>query len=62
MRLSWESKLLYGSDCNDLDGAGPTRIGSQTIAVVRRLAASRTIERKLLYENAKRLFRLSLGP
>jgi predicted TIM-barrel fold metal-dependent hydrolase len=55
-----QNKLLYGSDCNDLDGAGPTCIGSQTIAVVRRLAASRTIERKLLYENAKRLFRLSL--
>ena len=32
--------------------------GAQTIAAIRRLAPSKTIERKLLYENAKKLFRL----
>ena len=51
-------KLLFGSDCNDRDGGGPTCLGGQIIAAVRRLAADRPIERKLLYENAKRLFRL----
>jgi len=53
-----QDKLLYGSDCNDRDGGGPTCQGAQTIAALRRLAATRGIERKLLYGNAKRLFRL----
>jgi predicted TIM-barrel fold metal-dependent hydrolase len=51
-------KLLFGSDCNDRDGGGPNCLGAQIIATVRRLAADRQIERKLLYENARRLFRL----
>jgi predicted TIM-barrel fold metal-dependent hydrolase len=53
-----QDKLLFGSDCNDSDGAGEQCQGSQTIATIRRLAASRTIERKLLHDNAKRVFRL----
>jgi predicted TIM-barrel fold metal-dependent hydrolase len=53
-----QNKLLYGSDCNDHDGGGPKCIGAQTIAIIRRLAADRQVERKLLYENAKKLFRL----
>jgi predicted TIM-barrel fold metal-dependent hydrolase len=52
-----QDKLLFGSDCTDVDGSGPTCQGAQTIAAIRRLAASKTIERKLLYENAKKLFR-----
>ena len=52
-----QDKLLYGSDCSDHEGAGPKCQGAQTIAVVRRLAASRAIERKLLFENANKLFR-----
>ena len=53
-----QDKLLFGSDCNDRDGGGPTCIGAQTIAVIRRLARDRSIERKLLYQNAKKVFRL----
>jgi predicted TIM-barrel fold metal-dependent hydrolase len=53
-----QDKLLYGSDCNDLDGGGPKCIGAQTIAIIRRLAASKAIERKLFYENAKKLLRV----
>jgi predicted TIM-barrel fold metal-dependent hydrolase len=53
-----QDKLIYGSDCSDLDGTGPKCQGAQTIAAIRRLAASKTIERKLLYGNAKPLFRL----
>jgi predicted TIM-barrel fold metal-dependent hydrolase len=53
-----QDKLVYGSDCNDLEGAGPKCQGAQTIAAVRRLVGSKAVERKLLYENAKRLFRL----
>jgi predicted TIM-barrel fold metal-dependent hydrolase len=51
-------KLLFGSDCSDRDAGGPNCLGAQIIVAVRRLAANRQIERKLLYENAKKLFRL----
>ena len=53
-----QDKLLYGSDCNDHVGSGEKCQGAQTIAAIRRLAASRTVERKLLHDNSKRLFRL----
>jgi predicted TIM-barrel fold metal-dependent hydrolase len=53
-----QDKLLFGSDCSDPDGRGEKCQGSQTIAVVRRLAANRTVERKLLYENARKMLNL----
>ena len=53
-----QDKLVFGSDCSDSDGSGPKCQGAQTIAAIRRLAAGPAIERKLLYENAKKLFRL----
>jgi predicted TIM-barrel fold metal-dependent hydrolase len=52
-----QSKLLYGSDCTDVEGAGPKCQGAQTIAALRRLAGNRSIERKLLHDNAKKMFR-----
>jgi predicted TIM-barrel fold metal-dependent hydrolase len=52
-----QNKLLFGSDCNDLDGAGAQCQGAQILDAVRRLAPSKAVERKLLYENAKTLFR-----
>lgn len=51
-----QDKLVFGSDCSDHDGGGPKCIGAQTIAAIRRLAASTAIERKLLHDNAKKLF------
>jgi predicted TIM-barrel fold metal-dependent hydrolase len=53
-----QSKLLFGSDCTDGEGAGPKCLGAQTIAVLRRLAGNKNIERKILHDNAKKLFRL----
>jgi predicted TIM-barrel fold metal-dependent hydrolase len=53
-----QDKLLFGSDCNDLDGKGSKCSGAQMIAAVRRLAPSKEVERKLLYRNAKRVFRI----
>lgn len=53
-----QNKLLFGSDCSDRAGSGPTCQGAQTIAAVRRLSGDTTIERKLLYANAKALFRV----
>ena len=52
-----QDKLMYGSDCNDHEGDGPKCQGAQTIAAVRRFATNHKIERKLLYGNAKKLFR-----
>lgn len=53
-----QDKILYGSDCNDAVGQGPACQGSQTIAALRKLASSKAVERKILYENAHKLFRL----
>jgi len=53
-----QDKLLFGSDCNDREGGTSKCQGTQTIAAIRRLSASKTIERKLLHDNAKRFFRL----
>ncbi len=52
-----QDKLVFGSDCSDHEGSGEKCQGSQTIGVVRRLSAGNEIERKLLYDNAKKLFR-----
>ncbi len=53
-----QDKLLYGSDCADTLGRGPGCQGAQTIAAIRRLAPTKAIERKLLFGNSKKLFRL----
>ena len=53
-----QNKLLYGSDCADSIGRGNGCQGSRTIAAVRRIASSEKIERKLLFENARKLFKL----
>lgn len=53
-----QDKLLYGSDCADAIGQGQDCQGAQTIKAIRRLSPGKKIERKLLYENAKKLFRL----
>lgn len=53
-----QDKLLYGSDCADVVGKGEECQGAQTIATIRKLSSTKKIERKLLYKNAKNLFRL----
>jgi predicted TIM-barrel fold metal-dependent hydrolase len=63
-----QDKILYGSDCNDanvfgLETAGvndpkPVCQGAATIAAIRKLSPSKAVERKILYENSKKLFRL----
>jgi predicted TIM-barrel fold metal-dependent hydrolase len=52
-----QDKILYGSDCLDHFGRGAECQGAQTIAEIRRLAPSKDIERKILFENSKKLFR-----
>lgn len=53
-----QDKLLYGSDCADAVGKGNACDGAKIIDAVRRLSESKKIERKLLYKNAKKLFRI----
>ena len=52
-----QDKLLYGSDCVDAFGATEACSGSVQIAQVRQFAPSKRVERKLLFENAQKLFR-----
>lgn len=53
-----QDKLLYGSDCSDIVGHGPACHGAQTIETIRRLSPDKKVERKILYSNARKLFRL----
>lgn len=53
-----QNKLLYGSDCADPTGLDTKNCsGALDIAEISKLVSKPT-ERKLLYENAKKLFRL----
>ncbi len=53
-----QEKILFGSDCNDHTGKIPDCQGVQTIAAVRKLSPNKAVERKILYENAKRVFHI----
>ncbi len=54
-----QNKILYGSDCADTLGRGPGCQGAQTLAALRRLAPNEAALRKILFENSKKLFRLT---
>ncbi len=53
-----QDKILYGSDCADHLGRGPGCQGASTIAMIRKLATSKAVERKILFNNSQKLFRL----
>jgi predicted TIM-barrel fold metal-dependent hydrolase len=53
-----QDKLVFGSDCSDRTGVAPACQGARTIAAIRRLAPDKAVERKLLCENARRVFHL----
>jgi predicted TIM-barrel fold metal-dependent hydrolase len=53
-----QDNLIFGSDCADAVGKGKACDGAQIIAAVKRLSPSKKVERKLLYENAKKMFKL----
>lgn len=54
-----QSKLLYGSDCSDREGAGAKCSGSQQLAAVRRLSPDAAATRKMLYGNSAKLFKIT---
>jgi predicted TIM-barrel fold metal-dependent hydrolase len=53
-------KLMFGSDCSDSVGQGEKCIGATTLAAIRRLAPNQEVVRKLLYQNASRVLKISL--
>jgi predicted TIM-barrel fold metal-dependent hydrolase len=53
-----QNKLVYGSDCNEGTGVMPTCFAAGTIDAIRRLSPNKEVERKILYENAKKLLKI----
>lgn len=53
-----QNQLVYGSDCDDRVGHGKICSGWMQIQAIRDFAPAKSIERKLLYENARRIYRL----
>jgi len=54
-----QDRLLFGSDCPDPLGHGPTCTGSNLISAVGRLSASKDVSRKILHDNAAKLLKLT---
>lgn len=54
-----QNKLLFGSDCNDKIGHGEKCQGAQTLATIRRLAPNPKAIRKILHDNAARMFKIA---
>ncbi len=53
-----QDKLLFGSDCPDVEGRGAKCTGAQILSTVRQHAGTKGVERKILYENAKKLLKV----
>lgn len=53
-----QDKLLFGSDCWDVSAKGKDCIGTNVIQIVRKLSPNKIIERKILHDNAKKLFKI----
>ena len=54
-----QDKLLYGSDCTDVNAVPVQCSGARQLAQLKALAPSLAVERKIRYETARRLFRLA---
>jgi predicted TIM-barrel fold metal-dependent hydrolase len=53
-----QNQLVFGSDCVDRIGHGEACSGWSTIQAVKKFSRGKKVERKLLYGNAKRIYRL----
>ena len=53
-----QDKLMFGSDCSESTGRAPLCFAARTLEAIRRLAPSKEVERKILYENARKLLKL----
>jgi predicted TIM-barrel fold metal-dependent hydrolase len=55
-----QDRLLYGSDCNDRNALAGDCQGIKTLAAIRRLAPNKSVERKILFGNASKLFKITV--
>ena len=53
-----QNKLMFGSDCQDVDGRDERCVGVKQLAMLRRLVPDQRVRRKILWENARRVIRL----
>jgi predicted TIM-barrel fold metal-dependent hydrolase len=53
-----QDKLMFGSDCTDKTGEPALCSGARQIAQIREFSPNKSVERKVLFENARKLFRL----
>lgn len=53
-----QDKLLYGSDCQDVDTKSEKCCGIRTLDTLRRLAPDKAVVRKILFENAERVLQI----
>lgn len=53
-----QNKLMYGSDCQDETTKDTRCSGIKCLETVERLSPTKKIERKLLYENARRVLKI----
>jgi uncharacterized protein len=51
---------VFGSDCPDKEARGAPCDGANILAALRRLCPTKAAERKILFENAKRLLRIEM--
>lgn len=56
--LRHQEKLMYGSDCQDVDGKDDRCVGVKQLTMLRRLVVDRRVRRKILYDNARRLLKI----
>ncbi len=53
-----QNKLMYGSDCQDETTKDTRCSGIKCLETVKRLSSTKKIERKILYENARRVLKI----
>jgi predicted TIM-barrel fold metal-dependent hydrolase len=51
-----QDKIMYGSDCADHSGKAPICQGANTIVAIKRLSVAPGIARKILHDNAAKMF------
>ena len=56
--LRHQDKLMFGSDCQDVDGKDQRCVGVKQLAMLQRLVVDRRVRRKILYDNAHRLLKI----
>lgn len=53
-----QDKLIFGSDCQDVDGRDSRCVGTKQLAMIRRLVTDPAVRRKILSGNARRIIRI----